>query len=179
MSRGGFDAGSSDITKPAGRRRGRGRSALACLARLRTGARAAGVDAAQDRAAVRLAVGRASVGPAARLRPRAVHHPAVQGRPVSAFMRRVAAVRCGSPAEWAVLMCIAVHCGEDDGLAWPSVGRIATQTGLSRKHVSSMIGRLLARGVLRREPVPERLPGMRKIRTRAYSVRLEPGSSGA
>ena len=52
---------------------------------------------------------------------------------MSAWMRTVAETPCESPAEWAVLMAVAVHCGSADGLAWPSVRRLAAMTGLSEK----------------------------------------------
>ena len=89
---------------------------------------------------------------------------------MSAWMRTVAETPCESPAEWAVLMAVAVHCGEADGLAWPSVRTLSVMTGLSERWVTRCLGRLVARGVIVESAPPERLPHMRRIRTRAYSI---------
>ena len=89
---------------------------------------------------------------------------------MSAWLRDVAATPCDSPAEWAVLMAVAVHCGRADGVAWPSVRRIAGMTCLSERWVTRCLASLAARGVIVECDPPERLPGMRRIRTRAYSV---------
>ena len=89
---------------------------------------------------------------------------------MSAWLREVADTPCESPAEWAVMMAVAVHCGSADGLAWPSVSTLAGMTGLSRRWVIRCLASLVARGVLAECDPPARLPGMRKIRTRAYSI---------
>ena len=88
----------------------------------------------------------------------------------ASWLRAVAETPCQSPAEWAVLMAVAVHCGTAGGLAWPSVRRLAGMTGLSERWVTRCLGGLVARGVLVEHDPPERLPGMRRIRTRAYMV---------
>lgn len=93
---------------------------------------------------------------------------------MSAWLRQVAETPCDSPAEWAVLIAIAIHCGEADGLAWPAVSTIAGMTGLSERWVTRCLGALVDRGVLIETAPPERLPHMRKIRTRAYYI----GKSG-
>ena len=89
---------------------------------------------------------------------------------MSAWLRAVADTPCETPAEWAVMMAIAVHCGRADGMAWPSVRRLARMTGVSERWVTRCLARLVERGVLIEGDPPERLPGMRRIRTRAYSI---------
>lgn len=89
---------------------------------------------------------------------------------MSAWLRQVAETPCESPAEWAVLVAVAIHCGSADGLAWPSVRRLAGMTGLSERWVTRCLGQLVARGVIVESEPPERLPHMRRIRTRAYSI---------
>ena len=100
---------------------------------------------------------------------------------MSAWLRSVARTRCSSPGEWAVLMAIAVHAADEGGVAWPSVRTLADMTGLSGRHVTSMVGRLAARGVLVPAPVPEdvngSLPTMRRVRTRAWRVDVSRGAS--
>ena len=54
---------------------------------------------------------------------------------------------CPSPAAKLVLIKLADHCNEE-GECWPSQGRIAADTGLSRETVNRQIPRLVASGLI-------------------------------
>ena len=97
---------------------------------------------------------------------------------MSVWLRAVAKSATRSPAEWAVLMAIAEHTPGPHRAAWPSVPRIAADTGLSVRHVRRCIGALRARGILRPAPDPDPLPGMPKTKARAYFIHV-PGFTPA
>lgn len=80
-------------------------------------------------------------------------------------------------------MAVAVHAADEGGVAWPSVRTLADMTGLSGRHVTAMVGRLAARGLLVPVSVPEgvngTLPTMRRVRTRAWRVDVSQGRQQA
>ena len=89
-----------------------------------------------------------------------------------AWLRAVAATRVGSPGEWAVLVALAVHQGGRDGVAWPSLSRIAGHTGLSQRHVRTCVRKLEARGMVERVERPARLPATGYVRSVFYRVTI-------
>ena len=87
------------------------------------------------------------------------------------WLRAVAGSTVESPAEWAVLMALALAAGGPGGVAWPSVATVAAQTRLSRRTVQRSLAALAGRGLIQAADPPEPLPGFRKIRSRGWLVR--------
>ena len=85
-------------------------------------------------------------------------------------MRGVANTKCSTPAEWSVLMALAVHAGGREGVAWPALTKLASMTGLNARHVRRCIRTLEARGVIERVDPPARLPATGYVRSRFYRI---------
>ena len=74
------------------------------------------------------------------------------------YHERAAAVLSSSlkPPARLVLLAVSHHCRGEDSHVWPSQGRLAKMTGLSRKGVMGILRRLESAGVI----IAERRPGM-------------------
>ena len=66
------------------------------------------------------------------------------------------------PVEKLVLLALADHANDDGGQCFPSVGRIALKTSLSRRGVQKVYRRLEAKGIL--VPIGQRWEGMTEYR---------------